>query len=172
MKQKLLIQLRYSEFLIRTFKPQFALQYSKTLVGVVLIVLLTVFCTYPLWKIGLPGFAVWCAGWLFAGALLTRAWLLYRLSACYLTTERCIDVDRPSLFRKEVTEYPLSIIQEVRYYSSGPVSMLFGAGTVVISPAHERGHIELRHVRTPEAIKELILSTCKRHSGPDIDEEL
>lgn len=172
MKHKLLVTLRYSESLIATIRPQFVLQYSKALFSSAILFALGAFLTYPLFHIGLIGFGVWCAFFALSIFIGVRAWLLFSLSAAYLTTERLIDVDRPKLFVKQVNEYPLSMIREVRYHSKGIGSMFAGAGTVVVVPSHESGHIELRAVSKPEAIKELILKTCKRHlEEPEPQEE-
>lgn len=172
MKQKILFTLRYDESLIATIKPQFLLQYSKSIFFSVLIVCAAVFLCYPLWKIGAVTFFLWIAMVILGVAIYIRAAILYANSAAYLTNQRLIDVDRPQLLRKEVNEYPLSMIQEVRYHSTGLRSILANAGTVVVIPVNDRGHIELRYIQKPEKIKELILRTCKRHLEEQSQDEL
>ncbi|MCW1930160.1 MAG: hypothetical protein KIH62_002480 [Candidatus Kerfeldbacteria bacterium] len=172
MKHKLLVTLRYSESLITTIRPQFILQYSKALFFSAIFFALAAFLTYPLFRIGVLGIVIWAALFVLSFFLIVRSWLLFSLSAVYLTNERLIDVDRPKLFVKQVNEYPLSMIREVRYHSTGIGAIFAGAGTVIVVPMHESGHIELRAVSKPEAIKELILKTCKRHSeAPEPQEE-
>lgn len=94
--------------------------------------------------------------------------LLRQLNACIITNQRIIDVDRQSLFEKQMSECPLSHIQDIRYKKKGILAMLFDLGTVIVESAG-RGRIELPYVPQPEQVKELIMKVQLHQYGQHHD---
>lgn len=78
-----------------------------------------------------------------SGSILTIAFLLifhnYYLSLQIITSERIVDIDQTSLFRREVSSTTIEKIEDVTHKKVGILNLLFNYGDVIIQTAGRTG---------------------------------
>jgi len=94
----------------------------------------------------------------FVGLLLWMhffaSWSDHWLDAWIITTERVIDIEQKGFFRREVSSFPLSKIQDITYTVSGVIPTWLHFGDVRIQTASISDDFVMRNVPFPDMVKE------------------
>ncbi len=130
---------------------------------VALFVLAPFFFLFPLLRFGVWGVAVFFISLGLGLLLLLRVVLLYYLNVLFITNLRLIDVDQHGFLNQVVSETTYDKIQDVSYSIKGIRQTLFHYGNVQIQTAGNSANLEVRHVRNPERIHELIMRVQGEH---------
>lgn len=93
-----------------------------------------------------PAFYLMLVTWFFI------RWLDYYLDVGIVTTERVVDIDQQGLFRRNVAELDVKMVQDVAAERSGILPTFFNFGDVVIQTAGERPNFTFHAVPNPDAI--------------------
>jgi len=84
-------------------------------------------------------------------------YLLWLVNAYVITNQRVISVAYPNLFSKIVEEADLQSIASIVCKTQGLFEAMFKTGKVIINFSNATRTFELKKVREPETLKELIL---------------
>ncbi|MFH1426595.1 MAG: PH domain-containing protein [Candidatus Kerfeldbacteria bacterium] len=158
--------IRYDESVVDIFRPSLV-YYQWPLVVFSLVIIGSFFLIYPLLSFGIWGWLIFCASFALGCAGIARTIFIWKRTVVLLTNQRLIDFERKSLFSQHVAECPLDRIQDIRYNKKGIVAAFFNVGTVVVDTGSGAGHIEIVHVKNPEAVKERITSVQKHNIKKD-----
>lgn len=85
-----------------------------------------------------------------------RQWYLWSMNVIIVTNQRLIDLDQAGFFNRTVSETTYTKIQDVSYTICGLLPTVFHYGTVVVQTAGGQTNLELKGVRNPEAVQDLI----------------
>lgn len=107
--------------------------------------------TAPLALIGW-GSTLW---WLLILLLFYIELISWWLDVWIITTERIIDIEQKSLFHREVSEIPLTKIQDVTLETPGLIASLLHFGNVTVQTAGLES-FTIREAHYPERVKELL----------------
>lgn len=121
------------------------------------------FFLFPLLRLGAWGVAVFFVSLGLGVLLLLRVVLLYYLNVLFITNLRLIDVDQHGFLNQVVSETTYDKIQDVSYSIKGIRQTLFHYGNVQIQTAGNSANLEVRHVRNPERVHELIMRVQGEH---------
>ncbi|OGZ95886.1 MAG: hypothetical protein A2847_01910 [Candidatus Sungbacteria bacterium RIFCSPHIGHO2_01_FULL_50_25] len=92
-------------------------------------------------------------------AFLFHEWIDYFLDTWIITTKRIIDVEQHGLFSREVSEIPLSRVQDITIEVHGIIETLLGFGTIRIQTAGERDFY-IHDVPRLQTLKDLIMQSA------------
>jgi hypothetical protein len=149
------IQLKPDEKVVMVYR-----RYGWTYAGAVVITfilllipffLLTVLFTWAPW--GVVGFVLLLGIALFYGLRKALGW--YH-NVCIVTNQRVVDVDQRGFFDRTVSELTYAKIEDVSYRIKGLFATLFRVGTVTIQSAPNVPQIELRRMKHPSQIVDLL----------------
>ncbi|MBI3956735.1 MAG: PH domain-containing protein [Candidatus Kerfeldbacteria bacterium] len=115
------------------------------------------FFLFPLLRLGLPGVLGLLIVFLAGILLLIRLVVLYSLNVLLITNYRLIDVDQRGLFHREVSECTYDRIADVSFSMRGIPQTLLHYGNVQIQTAGSQANLEVRNVRGPDRVQELIM---------------
>jgi len=99
------------------------------------------------------------AGFVFASMYVLLKWLIWSTTVFIVTSQRIIDIDKKSLFRKTITEIEYSHIQEILYEINGIIATLSKSGDVLIKTVD--GTVAMEGVYRPEKICKIIIEAKK-----------
>ena len=109
-------------------------------------------------------------GWLllFVWYLLTLAFSLEKFLVWYfnvyiVTNKRVIDIDVRGFLHRNISETPLSNVQDVTFQSSGIGATLFNYGDVFIQTAGANPEFEFRLVGEPDMVHDIITDHLKQY---------
>lgn len=115
------------------------------------------FFLFPLLRLGSWGVGLFFLA-LFTGlVLLVRLLILYFFNVLIITNLRLIDVDQRGFFTQVVSETTYDKIQDVSYAIKGLGQTLLQYGNVMIQTAGNQANLEIRSVRYPERVHELVM---------------
>jgi uncharacterized membrane protein YdbT with pleckstrin-like domain len=106
--------------------------------------------------------------WLVLLFLFFIEWLDYWLDAWVITDQRVIDIDQKGLFRREVSEFILARIQDVKIETPGFIGTVLKFGNIRIQTAGEES-FTIEAVPHLNEIKNLIMSFAHRGAMRDPD---
>jgi len=114
------------------------------------------FFLYPLfrqgqWGVGL--FALLILSSLFFGL---RSWYTWSRTIFVVTNKRLIDIDQHGWFSRVTSDIFYSKIDDVSFKKKGLFQMIFGYGLVTIVTVGSADNIEVRQVKTPSRLNDLI----------------
>jgi uncharacterized membrane protein YdbT with pleckstrin-like domain len=92
----------------------------------------------------------------------TREFVLWYFNAFIITNQRVIDIDQRGFFDRIVSEAPYEKIQDVSYRVKGIFQTLFHYGNIQIQTAGMTMRLELKNIRQPGKINELITYLAKK----------
>ena len=102
------------------------------------------------WLVAAPyGYGVW--------AFFFLAWLQYWLDVWIVTTERILKIEQHHLFRREVSEFRISRVQDVTVEINGFLATMLKFGDLKVFTASEESGFTFRRIPHPEQIKDIIL---------------
>ena len=155
-ERRLLENVKEGEEVVALVRRTPAVAFGSILFVVVLIIA-PFFFLYPLMKLGAVG-GIIIAVSVFCGCMLGfRTLWVQQLNAFILTPTRIIDVDQQGLFHRVVSETTYDKVQDVSYAMHGITQTLGRYGSVLIQTAGTAANLELRGVRSPQRVQDLIL---------------
>ncbi len=90
-------------------------------------------------------------------------WMSVRYEVLLVTDRRIIDVDQKGILRRTVTDAVYSRITDITWSKSGLKETLTGCGGILITTAGSASAIELRPVRDPKGVQELIRDVAEAY---------
>jgi len=102
----------------------------------------------------------WFVSLLYIGALwlyFLTAWLDYYLDIWIVTNKRIVDIEQHGLFKREVSEFSISKVQDITINIRGVFQTLFKYGNVQIQTASESKNFTFHQVPNPYKAKDIIL---------------
>jgi hypothetical protein len=149
-----LIQLKPHEEIVTVVREYLITQTIPLAIGG-LIYLVVLFFMYPLLQLGLWG----VLGFLLL-VTITLAYILRRVYLWYyevfvVTNLRCIDIQRPGLFSREVKELPWSSVTDIVFSQRGLFATLFKYGTVTLVLENHQV-VALQHVYQPDQLRDIL----------------
>ena len=104
----------------------------------------------------------------FVGLLLWMhffaSWSDHWLDAWIVTTERVIDIEQHGFFTREVSEFPLSKIQDVTHTISGVIPTWLHFGDVRIQTASISEDFVMKQVPFPDLVKEHLMQVLQEYT--------
>src|SRR3990167_6616117 len=103
---------------------------------------------------------------LLAAGTIWRAlvlWMSVRYEVLLITDRRIIDVDQRGLFRRTVTDAVYNRITDITWSKSGIKETFTGCGGILITTAGSASAIEIRPVRDPKGVQELIRDVAEAY---------
>ncbi len=95
-----------------------------------------------------------------------EAFLTWYFNVYIVTSRRVVDIDFWGLFYKNVSETPISNVQDVTYTMSGVVQTVFNYGTICIQTAAEQREFEFEDIPNPgyvhDRLTDLVARAAKR----------
>jgi hypothetical protein len=91
------------------------------------------------------------------------AWLDYYLDVWIITTERIIDIEQHGLFKREVSEFMLSRVQDVTIQIPNMLAMMLKYGNIDIQTAGERS-FSIKQIPDIYVAKDTILEAVKKQN--------
>ncbi|NUM25321.1 MAG: PH domain-containing protein [Candidatus Buchananbacteria bacterium] len=157
------------ELVVATIRQSMLLLGKKLIIPIIMIIG-AFFLLYPLFSWGDQGMVIFFALIVVGIIGLMRLILIWYWQILVITNQRVIDVDRPGLFQKIVSETDLTNVQDVVYKSRGLVQILAKIGTIKIKLA-DQTTIEVQGVSKPRVIQQLILRLKAEFHGlvPSLD---
>lgn len=134
----------------------FGLTFWPQILAVALLIILPFFLIFLLfgwgyWGVGLFLFLI------FLGALYAvRTLVIWYYNAFIITNLRIIDIDQRGFFERVVSEAVYEKIQDVSYRRKGIWQTIFRYGDVRIQMVGSDSGLEIKNVRSPERVQELI----------------
>lgn len=122
-----------------------------------ILIILTFLLFFPLFARGKAGISLFFAALIIGAVWLGRNFIIWKMSTLLITNQRIIDADQQGLFRKTVSDVPLSKIQDVFYRVNGLQQTVSRVGNVKIILNDQKTAIEAKNINQPAAIQQLIL---------------
>lgn len=94
--------------------------------------------------------------WMLILAFFLVVWVNYYFDTWIITTERVLDVNQVTLFRREIAEYSIGRIQNVIVRIPTIVATLLHYGNIEVETAGEKS-FDITAVPNPEQVKELLV---------------
>ena len=88
-------------------------------------------------------------------------WFDYYLDIWIVTDERIIDVEQIGMFRREVSEFMLSRVQDITVEIPNFMATLLHYGNIRVQTAGEQG-FSARDIPQPDKIKDIILAEARK----------
>ncbi|MBI2427159.1 MAG: PH domain-containing protein [Candidatus Kerfeldbacteria bacterium] len=128
--------------------------------GVVL-VLVPFFFMFFLLSRGMRGLVTFLILVAIGSLTLVRGLFLWRRNGVVVTPERLMDFDQRGLLYRAISEVPLSKIADVSYVQKGIGATLVGYGTVTVHTSGDTPDLEIRSVKDPNRVREMIAGLAK-----------
>lgn len=119
---------------------------------------------------GMWGIAVFFFVLIWPLFFILRTYLIWSKNVFIITNKRVIDIDQHGLFHKVVSECNYEKIQDVSFAIKGILATLFKFGKIEIQTAGSQTNLEIRYVKNPARIQELITDEQRKSaetSRPD-----
>lgn len=117
--------------------------------------LATLFFIYPLFNLGIGGVLTWLVVLTLTLGYLLRLLYLWYYEVLIVTDQRCIDIQRPGLFTRQVQEFPWSSVTDVVFSQRGIWAALFKYGTVTLV-LESNQMVALQHVYQPDQLRDIL----------------
>lgn len=167
------VNLKSGEEVVKIVR-HYSLTFWPQILAVLLLLALPFFFIFPLFKRGYWGVAVFLFFIFFGVFYGLRELVVWYYNSFVITNKRIIDIDQRGLFERIVSEAPYEKIQDVSYRLKGIFQTLLRYGNIHIQTAGATAVIEIRNIKNPEKIQELIsdlahLNKKNKDSVVDID---
>ncbi len=134
----------------------FGLTFWPQILAVALLVILPFFLIFPLFKWGYWGVAIFLFFILLALIYALRTIVVWYYNAFVITNQRIVDIDQRGFFERIVSEAPYEKIQDVSWRRKGVWQTIFRYGNVRVQMSGAASGLEIKNVRGPERVQELI----------------
>ncbi|MDO8558450.1 MAG: PH domain-containing protein [bacterium] len=96
--------------------------------------------------------------WLYAvWAFTFLSWSKYWFDVAIITTERIVKIDQHDIFHREISEFLISRVQDVRVEIKGALATTLKFGDLVVGTAGEGPAFTFKTIPHPERVKDIIL---------------
>lgn len=165
------INLKPGEEVVRVVRHYVFVLWPK-LLAVFLFLTLPFFFLFPLFKLGFWGVLFFLFLILFGLFYGLRTLIIWYYNAFIITNQRIIDIDQRGFFERVVSEASYEKVQDVSYRIKGVWQTFLHYGAVRIQTAGASVELEIRNVKNPEKIQELIseLAHLDRKNKNNTDE--
>ncbi|MEW6610563.1 MAG: PH domain-containing protein [Patescibacteria group bacterium] len=92
-------------------------------------------------------------------------WMSVRYEVLLITDRRIIDVDQKGLIHRTVTDALYDRITDITWSKMGVLETVTGCGGVLITTAGSTSAIEIRPVRDPKGVQELIRDVAEAYEA-------
>lgn len=150
-----LIQLKPNEEVLAVVHGSLIPLASKILLAFVWLVL-PFFLLFPLFAMHVVGVVIFFLLLFSAIIYVFRLYLSWQETVFILTDHRMIDIDRPGLFGRVVSEARYDQVRDTSYRIHGVFPTLFRYGTLVIQISGSKINLEVYNVRHPQKTYDLI----------------
>lgn len=137
-------------------------------IGAIIIVSAIPFIVYPFIKAFIPWIMVYprqslllffaVLYYMFLWLYFFIIWVDYYLDIWIVTNKRVIDVEQKGLFSREVSEFPISRIQDITVEVVGIVPTIFHYGNIHVQTAGESRKFIFKDIRDPYKVKDEIMA--------------
>lgn len=134
----------------------YGLTFWPQILAIFLLLALSFFFLFPLFSFGYWGEALFFFLILLDVVYALKNFIIWYYNAFVVTNRRVVDVDQRGFFEQIVSEAPYEKIQDVSYRRKGIWQTIFRYGDVRIQMVDASAGLEIRNVRGPEKIQELI----------------
>ena len=141
----------------------YGLTFWHKIFAVVLLLGLTFFFLFPLFAWGYWGEIIFFLLIFIAALYVLQIFIFWYYNAFVVTNMRVVDIDQRGMFSRIVSETMLENIQDVSYRRKGICQTIFRYGDVIIEIAGTDTGLEIKNVRRPERVQQLISDLL--HSG-------
>lgn len=114
------------------------------------------FFMFPLFTLGEWGVLIFVVVLLACLFFAYRTWFSWQRTMFVVTDRRLVDIDQNGFFDRTISELFYSGIDDVSYRKKGLLATLFGYGQVLIRTTGSAADIEIRRVRKPAKLHDLI----------------
>ena len=117
--------------------------------------LVVLFFMYPLLHLGSWGALGFLVLFMSTQGYSLRRLYLWYYEVLVVTDQRCIDIQRPGLFSRQVREIPWSSVTDIVFSQRGLFATLFKYGTVTVILENQQA-IELQHIYQPDQLRDIL----------------
>lgn len=149
-----LIQLKPHEEIV-TIVREYLITQTMPLTIAALAYLGILFFMYPLLQFGfygVVGFLILFFGTLF---YIVRRLYLWYYEVFIVTDLRCVDIQRPGLFSRDVREIPWESVTDIVFSQRGLIATIFKYGTVTLMLENQQA-IQLQHIYQPDKLRDIL----------------
>lgn len=150
-----IIQLKPDEKVIIIYR-RYGWTYIGPMVVTIVLLLIPFFLLTLLFAWGWWGIAAFVVILVIAVWYGLRKAITWYYNACIITSQRVVDIDQRGFFDRTVSELPHTKVQDVSYRVKGLLGTLFRVGTVTIQALPGLPKIELRRMKHPMQIADLL----------------
>ena len=134
----------------------YGLIFCPQILAIFLLLALSFFFLFPLFSWGYWGEALFFFFILLDVVYALKTFIIWYYNAFVVTNRRVVDIDQRGFFERIVSEAPYEKIQDVSYRRKGIWQTIFRYGDVRIQMVDASAGLEMRNVRGPEKVQELI----------------
>jgi len=100
-----------------------------------------------------------------------RVFIVYSFNVFIITSQRIIDIDQRGFFDRTVSETTFDKIQDVSFRIKGIGQTLLHYGSVVIQTAGSQANLELRGIKDPEKIQEVVTKFQREIAEQELEDK-
>ncbi|MBI5071299.1 PH domain-containing protein [Candidatus Falkowbacteria bacterium] len=134
----------------------FGLTFWPKILAVFLLLILPFFFIFPLFKWGYWGVVLFLFPIILGIIYAVQTFVSWYYNAFIITNCRVVDIDQRGFFERIVSEAVYEKIQDVSYRRKGIWQTIFRYGDVRIAAAGTDIGLEIKNVRSPESVQQLI----------------
>lgn len=121
------------------------------------------FLMFWLFHQGWWGYAVFAGGMALGIAIIVRAMFHRRNNVAVITSERVVDISRPSFFSEIVSPVGYLDVQDVFVEKKGIFASLFNYGNVLVRTKNDQTFLCIERVSDPHRLADVILTARDKH---------
>ncbi|MAF14202.1 MAG: hypothetical protein CMI53_04930 [Parcubacteria group bacterium] len=136
---------------------QRSLQLFQSIIIPIILIILPFFFLYPLFNWGNKGIILF-SSLVFIGLIwLIRNVVIWYLQIFIITDKRVVDIDQKGMFRKTVSDIPLTKVGDVFYQVNGIWQTIFRIGNIYLVLTDSKTKIEIKNIAQPSKTQQLVL---------------
>ncbi len=152
--------LKEDEEAIRVIR-RYPLSFSFKIILAVILIALPFFLMYPLFQWRSWGLIIFALLLLIAFGYSLRVLVVWYFNVFIITSRRVIDIDQRGFFDRTVSGVDYSRIRDVAFHTKGLLQTIFHYGTVLIEIAGTNVRLEIRNIKNPQEVQEIINNLAK-----------
>ncbi|MFH1225671.1 MAG: PH domain-containing protein [bacterium] len=162
--------LKEGEEPVRAIRRYFFSFLLKIIIAV-LLVALPFFLMYPLFQWGQWGLLIFGGLLLMALIYGLRVLTVWYFNLFIITNQRVIDVEQNGFFERTVSSAAYNRIRDTAFRTKGLWQTIFNYGTVIIEIANAQVRLEIRNIKQPKEIQEIITALSQQSRESQTSEE-
>lgn len=136
-----------------------------------ILIALPFFLMYPLFQWGNWGLLAFGLLLLIAFLYCLRLFIVWYFNLFIITDQRVIDVFQKGFFDRTVSSVIYSRIRDVAYRTKGLFQTIFHYGTVIIEISGTKVRLEVKNIKNPKEIQEIIANLSKHSQDSQSSEQ-